>query len=573
MEFQIRLMSILYILFGIVVQASLVNSREVVEPILLNVGVHLFVDNQYLENISSLEFQNGLIEKDTDHPIVHPEYPWENGVHFATSFLQVPANVSVTGKAMYLIYYVCTEKDIRLSAHNVSFCVANSTDGMKWEKPLLWYYPYTANGTKPPQPTNIVFFTTPGKLLGSVFIDTHSGTPRSEVFKMVYGNGNGTYAYVGTSPDGFNWTAGSRPAHPLAIMCDTQAVMFYSDENNGTYVLYGRRDQANFDNTTIYCPGGRGSARKVIVTVSNESVYGPWSGLVETFPSGPPDPIPCFDSYNTGTMYYKGVYFLFPSTYLHWPKNDSGSRITPGNDGVMDIRLAISRTSLGNYTYPSRDSFLLRGIGTIDPYSKILNGTGSDRDAGFVFSSVNGLLDPDFVRGSSDDNPSPWMYHIYWGSQITHAGAISVIGSFWPGAYSGIFKARVRREGYVALSTLPADPTGHGSLLTQVLSFPKSHDMQLQLRLNAEIATAGYLNIQFEDGQTGDPFPGYSFDQCKTLHGNGIRQLVQCNRQNQTYTSDLTPFVNSPNGIRIRMEMAHTKLYSWFLSYVEDQQN
>jgi hypothetical protein len=61
----------------------------------------------------------------------------------------------------------------------------------------------------------------------------------------------------------------------------------------------------------------------------------------------------------------------------------------------------------------------------------MLNGTGSDRDAGVVFSSANGLLDPDFVQlneneklgGSPDDNPSAWMYHTYWGSQTTHASA------------------------------------------------------------------------------------------------------------------------------------------------------
>jgi hypothetical protein len=288
-------------------------------------------------------------------------------------------------------------------------------------------------------------------------------------------------------------------------------------------------------------------------------------------------------------LYYKGVYFLFPSSYWHWPKADSGVPFSPGNDGVMDIRLVVSRTPLGPYTFPSRDSFISRGIGTVDPSSKLVNGTGSDRDAGFVFSTANGCLDPDFLllnvneklRGSPDDNPSSWMYHLYWGSQTTHAGAITDLGRYWPGAYSGIFKARIRREGYVALSTLTSNPTGHGWLLTQVLSLPKSkinsikNDVQLQLRINADVATAGFLNVQFEDSQTGNPIPGYGFNQCKTLHGNGIRQLIQWSRQNGTtsnvtYTADLTPLVNYTNGIRIRIDMVHTKLYSWLLSYVED---
>lgn len=116
----------------ILAHALVVDGWKVLEPIPLNVGVHLFVDNQYLENVSSLEFQNGRIEKDTDHPIVHPEYSWENAALFATSFLQVPADVSVTRKPMYLVYYVCTKKDIRLIARNVSFRVANSTDANEY---------------------------------------------------------------------------------------------------------------------------------------------------------------------------------------------------------------------------------------------------------------------------------------------------------------------------------------------------------------------------------------------------------------------------------------------------------
>jgi len=546
---------------------SIVNCQ-----IALNVGVHLFVDDQYLANISSLQFQNGVIQKDVDHPIVYPEYPWENAVHFATSFLQVPADLSINGKPMYLIYYVCIAQNGDINKQNVTFCVANSTDGITWEKPLFWYYPYVANGIESPQPTNIVFATEPGKILGSVFIDIHPGIPRSEKFKMAYGNESGMYVYVSISSDGFKWTPGTQRAHPLVALADTQAVMLNTGDNNGPYIVYGRRDQTNFPNTTLYCPGTTPAARKVIVSISNDSVYGPWSEPVETFQLGPPDPIQCLDSYNSATLFYKGVYFLFPSTYLHWAKVESGASYASGNDGVMDIRLAVSRTPLGPFNYPSRDSFISRGIGTIDPLVKILNGTGSDRDAGFVFSSANGLLDPDFVRtSSSDENPSSWMYHLYWGSQITHGGAITLIGHYWPGAYLGIFKARLRREGYVALSTLNSDPTGHGSFVTQVVSLPKStnkNQQELQLQINAEIATAGLLNVQIEDGQTGNPISGFTFDECRTLHGNGIRQLVQWTRQNQTYSADLTPLVNYNNGIRIRMNMVHTKLYSWIFSYV-----
>ncbi|CAF0786378.1 unnamed protein product [Adineta ricciae] len=543
---------------------------EISDPLLpLNTGVHLFVDNYYIENSSSLQFQNGKIEKDLDHPLVHPEYPWENAVHFYTSFLQVPADLSIHGKAMYLLYYACAASYQVLFNSTVSVCVANSTDGINWQKPLLWYYPFTANGTQSARPTNIVFVTETNEFLGSIFLDRGKRTPRLEIFKMTYENSPQRFVYIGTSPDGFKWTAGTKPAHPKAGLSDTQTVMLYSGNNGGEYVLYGRYN-SDVANTSVYCPGSWSDYRHAVVTLSTESAFGPWTESVEAFPLGSPDPIQCFDNYNPAALFYNNVYFLFPSGYLHWAQSDSGAPIQRAaqNDGVMDIRLAVSHLAHGPFTFPTRDPFISRGIGTVDPKSKLVNGTGSDRDAGFVFSSANGLLDPDFIR-SDVVTPSAWMYHVYWGSQTTHAGGGAFLGRYWPDAYSGIFRARLRREGYVSLATLTSDPTGKGWFTSKVLSLPEKKDgQQLLLYINAEIATAGYLAIQFEDGLTGNPIPGFTFDECKTLHGNGIRQLLEWKTQNGTYSADLTPLVNYPNGVRFHVHVGHTKLYAFILSYV-----
>jgi hypothetical protein len=396
-------MFVVYMVVAVLLPVVVVDSTRFSQPIPLSLGLHLFADNQYLKNMSSLEFQNGLVQKNTNDPIVFPEYPWEAAVHFYTSFLQVPANVSDTGKPMYIIYYACAASCTVLFYDNVSVCAANSTDGVNWEKPMLWYYPYTANGTQPAQASNIVFMTDVNEFLGSVFIDTRPGIPRSEVFKMTYENEPVRYVYVGTSADGFSWTAGTAPAHPLAGLSDTQTVMLYSPENGGEYVLYGRQNGPNLPNSTVYCRDGGLSHRRVMVTVSNSSAYGPWSKPIEAFPLGSPDPTQCFDNYNPATLYYKNVYFLFPSAFWHWAEADSGAPIprAASNDGVMEIRLAISRTALGPFTFPTRNPFISRGIGAIDSSCKLLNATGSDRDAGFVFSSASGLLDPDFLKSTS----------------------------------------------------------------------------------------------------------------------------------------------------------------------------
>lgn len=168
----------------------------------------------------------------------------------------------------------------------------------------------------------ILVFATPGKLLESVFIDTRSGIPRSELFKMAYGNETALYVYVGTSSDGFNWTAGPRVALLAVLLADTQVVMLNTHDNDVPYVIYGRKHETDFGNTTKDCPGGTPSIRSVIVTVLNDSVYGSWSKPIVAFPLGSPDPLQCLDNYNPGTLYSNGVYFLFPSTFSHWSKAD-----------------------------------------------------------------------------------------------------------------------------------------------------------------------------------------------------------------------------------------------------------
>ncbi|CAF1031982.1 unnamed protein product [Adineta steineri] len=92
-------------------------------------------------------------------------------------------------------------------------------------------------------------------------------------------------------------------------------------------------------NTSVYCLGALPSYKKVVVTLSNESVYGPWSKSL--------------------------LYFLFLSGYLHWTETNSGAPVPRAaqNDGVMDIRLALSRIAHDRFTFLTRDSFISRGIG------------------------------------------------------------------------------------------------------------------------------------------------------------------------------------------------------------------
>lgn len=335
---------------------------------------------------------------------------------------------------------------------------------------------------------------------------------------------------------------------------------------------------------------------------STRSSEGFWSEPEEVFPLGYPDPVQCFDNYNPAWVQYPPptlpvataaaatsgtsnarkagaassgtsiqgsaadgskhwhrdpqaagvaaasapqpegyVYsgggdasFLFPSEMIHFALNDSRAP-TPraaGNDGVMDIRMLVSRDNV-NFSFVSRDPFIPRGVGYRDPVSGCYNGTGSDRDGGFVFATNGGILD----NGEANS-----IYMLYWGSQTTHAGGGAYLYTQWPGAYSGIFAARLRREGFVSLRTVQGGmAVGNGSFTTQPFAFPPLEQVcptgtgtggtsgsasGYQLSLNVHTSVSGSLSAALlavqPDGSL-SPVPGYGADNAVHVMGNYIR--------------------------------------------------
>jgi hypothetical protein len=542
----------------------------------LPLGAYPFVDLELLDpsfTSPGLALQHGPVLKDLDHPLIVPEHPWEAGVHFYTAALTVPPGTYPwlpPTQPSFLLYYGCVTADQVIFFSNVSVCVANSTDGVTWTKPLLPFFPFTNNGTQPPVPSNIVFETDVNEFLGSVFLDTAPGVSPSARFKLVFEADPTRYATIATSPDGFQWSGRTRMDPLPSGFADTQLGMTY-DANESTYLVYGRKDGPGLPNSTVGCEGGYPSERRVFYSASTASAVEGFADPIEVpdLVLGSPDPYNCFDSYNPGPSFsvpgMGGVSFLFPSAFHHWSINASGAPIprAAGNDGVMDIRLLVSRDPLTrNFTYVSRDTFLPRGIGAVDPACGLVNATGSERDAGFVFATVGGLLDV--------DPTSPWLNLLYWGSQTTHAGGGAFLGRYWPGAFSGIFRAKVRREGLVSLSTPAADPTGAGAFRSVPVSLPSPPSTgggggagaQLVLRLNANVATAGNVTVALLDPATGSPLPGFSREDAVPVHGNGLRQLVAW-----TAGADLSALVGRSGGVVLDVLLAHTHLYAMVLAY------
>jgi hypothetical protein len=98
---------------------------------------------------------------------------------------------------------------------------------------------------------------------------------------------------------------------------------------------------------------------------------------------------------------------------------------------------------------------------------------------------------------------------LYFGAQRTHGGSQR-------GAFQGVLRAALRREGWAALRSPAADPAGAGEFTTAPLSVPSpagacgAPGAQLWLLLNAAAAAAGRVAVTLLNASTGAPLPGFS---------------------------------------------------------------
>jgi hypothetical protein len=532
---------------------------------LLPATPHLFLDAGGIEASTNLTFSLGEPLKNYSAPAITRTYPWEEILHFYTSALLVPGTPNV-----YRVYYSCFTSESPMYV-----CVAESVDTFSFTKPLNSQFPF--NGSS----TNRVFLvnaSSPGSWPGSVFLDDRAGVPATEKFKLSYeGSGGDRQMYIATSPDGITWARRSPevPVIDTRLFSDTQTAVVY-DAPTSRYLAFGREDSSLPGNTTYGCYGAYPSLRRVMLAVSNVSADGPYSTPVQVLGPGTPDDVNCLDLYNPAPIVVPGAFLLQPSSYRHFAATDAiprpPSSNTTVNDGILDVRLAVSRDGV-TYSFVSRDPFIRRGSGYRDPTLGSYTLLDSDPDAGFVFSVAGGLLDPDAV---SPAPPSPFLYSIpsskvgllYWGAQRTHGG--SGTGH----AFQGVFRATLRREGFVSASSPPSDPLGSASFRTTPVTVPQpsvacgSSNSSLWLLLNARTGVAGSVAITLLDPSTLAPLPG--FDIPLPFTGDAVRVPVgwaTVNDPNDPVAYDLGALAGQ--AVVINVVLVHADLYAWEVQCVD----
>jgi len=466
------------------------------EPVNVGNKKQLFIDHKFIESSENVRLTMNPPRK--YGPVIQSDRPWER---IATSgYLTV-----IDDNGMLKMYYRGWEN---LKKHYT--CLATSRDGIHWEKPNLGLVDY--KGSKK---NNIL------PRCGTPFIDPKA--PPRERFRglcLVYKNKplEECGVFLVSSPDGIHWD--EQAIRVLPFGPDTQNQVFYDTRLN-KYVAYLRSwdplrkvVRCEIDNLLApwpYTPIAKsrhlwGKDRpavpsKEMPTALEYDIYDPLETDIYT---------PCVFQY----PWADDAYFAFPSMYYHFPEPPIGKY---GNDGLLDIQLAVSRNGI-RFHRPDRRPYVELG-----PYG--------DNDSGQIYMGIG------VVRIGKE------IYQYYGGYSFTHGEYTDKPDLKNAGA---VYLVIQRLDGFMS-----ADAAYQGGILTT----PTIKFSGRRLVLNVNTSALGQVCVEIL-GADGLPIEGFSASDCEPIRGNHIAKVV-------TYggKDNISNLAGKP--IRLYFIMRSAKLYSF----------
>jgi hypothetical protein len=298
----------------------------------------LFVDRQDISHMDS-RLETRVVPPVKGPRVLTPTEPWESWAVFAYNHVVR----GVPGVRPHRMYYDCIEGNGvppggdggALEAGSISsrrICLAESEDGVVWTKPQLGIF--SRNGST----ANNILLEDSGN---SVFQEPDGS------WKMVCS----TAAY--SSADGLHWT--KLPFTKVAE--DDTKPTAYWDPHLGKYVVSVRRDCGactDLEGRPVRAESGlpRYIGRCVTGNISNWQEEHPL-GCPVVFGRDGKDPLRVDVYTNAWTPFpsieQPVVHLFLPSFYHHF---DQPAPFGFGNDGLLDIRLVISRDG-ANLSYPT----------------------------------------------------------------------------------------------------------------------------------------------------------------------------------------------------------------------------
>ncbi len=380
-------------------------------------------------------------------------------------------------------------------------CYAVSADGIQWNKPNLNIY--EVNGSTE---NNIVLMgQAPVSHNFSPFLDSKPNVPPDQRYKALGGGQSGLIAFA--SPDGVHWhRLQNEPVFTKGVF-DSQNVSFWSAFEQ-QYVCYFR----------TWTGSGYSGFRTVSRTTSADFIH--WS-----------DPQPMtFGDTPSEHLYTNQTtpYFRAPHIYL-----GLAARFMPGRT-VISAAAAKEVGVNAGYSHDCSDTVLLSSRG------------GDRYDRTFMESLLRpGLGNQNWVSRSN---------YAALGIVPTGESEISIyVSRNYGQPTSYLQRYTLRTDGFASVC---AGYSG-GEMATRLLQFaqPTPEFPTRQLTLNMSTSAAGSLRVEIQNDQ-GEPFEGYSLEDCDEIIGDQITRVVSWRE-----SSDVSTLAGQP--IRIRFLLKDADLFSF----------
>lgn len=451
------------------------------QPIDVGNRKQLFIDDRFIKSSKGVRLTMNSPAK--IGPVILPDRPWESEqMGYCSSVVEV--------NGLYKMWYRCNSVEggpvPPLGDGPAFVCYAESKDGRNWQKPDLGLINFSGSKNN-----NIVLDDV---LEIVVFYDPHgtAETRYKAVANRYWPDPAKAGLYIHTSPDGIHWNISETRVLPLnpdtanQAMWDTRIKKYVAhirawDYTEGTALT--RRKVARVEMDDILKPWPFNPSQKPYYVWGTDKIPDVSTEFPITFEYDDEDP-PSSDHYNSAAIEYQwaqDAYLMFPSLYLHFPDPPVGKL---GNDGVLDIQLAVSRDGV-KYFRPDRQPYIGRGPkGTIDSSS--------------LYMAV-GIL-----RNGNQ------LMQYYAGYSNTHGGGgVS-------GPKGSICCAVQRLDGFISADFASAG----GEMITPKIRFSGN-----RLVLNVDTQTFGSLKAGILD-EDGRELPEYSLEKCDLISGDFLDKTI-----------------------------------------------
>jgi hypothetical protein len=469
----------------------------------------LFVDDYLIEHREGAELR--LHAPVAREAALITDQPWEGNMG------GYPTVIPIGDGAR--LYYCAYQVDLDSPAEGDTparppvICLAESADGVHWQRPVLDLYDYQGH-----VPNNIVWRGAGDDLWGmhgfSPWLDQNPACLPAERWKAVGGGwlhcDRGLYLM--TSPDGIHWSLAS-PTPILADYALDSHNVVYWDVLRGEYRAYLR-----------HWTEGEYQGGRTIMTATSPDLRQWSAGVTLTYPGAP------FEQLYTNNVL---PYYRAPHLFLGFPARYVEREWTPSMEALPELEHRRLRSArVPRYGTALSDALFM-----------------SSRD-GVTFRRWDEAWIRPGLRAEGN-----WTYgdnYPAWGmletaSDLPGGGPeLSFFASegYWRRATT-LRRYTLRVDGFVSL----AAPLASGEMVSRPLTFTGA-----RLSLNVSTSAAGSARVELQDAE-GHPLSGYALEDCWEILGDTLDYTVRWKSG-----ADLSALAGRP--VRLRLVLADADAYS-----------